>query len=510
MAVNITNEPSILMPAGNPLVFIFSSDQIDEPNFSFIVELFIYGQLRLTQQVFPQFLNYGRIDVSEAVQSYLMTPALTDDLENNIDLPTYSIIVYEKYGTPPVVDLNGSDTSSGLKAFNGAFEYKRWLNFDHTNYSFTFPDINTLFLTDYPRAKKIFCARNENLYLGYLTNVSADYYELKVVLYDINFNELIIDSIPLQDVDMNIVNVGPQALINAGSITNEQFDLCYFYRIQVDVTVDEGALDRTSEELYVYIDLDCKRYTTHRLHWLNKYGSFDSFTFSLVSTESANVQSFGYQRDPGNWNSDTFNYEYGISRGQKLDFAKTKSETLVLNSDWINQDVQQWLVKSLYDSPLVYLELPEVAESDCECVKVTFSYDGVDYEYNVPKDGEGYFNLLITDGDLIVTEITILIEEPFWYFSGSSSIETHPFYGDNVIYRWSSVEDCPKTDQWEYVGGNEIDNLTTSDCYINYEFKFEPVKVTNSSYTLKSRRKDGLIQETVNIERTFTYRSQIN
>jgi hypothetical protein len=72
-----------------------------------------------------------------------------------------------------------------------------------------------------------------------------------------------------------------------------------------------------------------------------------------------------------------------------------------LNSDWINQDIQQWLVKSLYDSPLVYLERENGTE-------------------------------------------------------------------------------------------------------------FEPVKVTNSNYTLKQRRRDGLIQETVNIDRTFTYRSQLN
>jgi len=132
---------------------------------------------------------------------------------------------------------------------------------------------------------------------------------------------------------------------------------------------------------------------------LNKLGSFDSFTFSLVSTEAANVKSYGYQRDPGVW--DGTSYTYPLYAGQAINFAKTKTETLTLNSDWINQDIQQWLVKSLYDSPLVYLERENGTE-------------------------------------------------------------------------------------------------------------FEPVKVTNSNYTLKQRRRDGLIQETINIDRTFTYRSQLN
>jgi hypothetical protein len=151
--------------------------------------------------------------------------------------------------------------------------------------------------------------------------------------------------------------------------------------------------------LVIYMDLDCKRYDTYRLHWLNKYGVFDSFTFSLVSIEESSIQSYGYQRDPGVW--DNTSYEYTTNVGQMINFAKTKTEKLTLNSDWINQDVQHWLINSLYDSPVVYLEVP--------------------------------------------------------YGSG-----------------------------------------------------FEPVKVTNTSYQKKNRRRDGLIQETVTIDRTFTYRSQLN
>jgi hypothetical protein len=132
---------------------------------------------------------------------------------------------------------------------------------------------------------------------------------------------------------------------------------------------------------------------------LNKFGAFDSFTFSLVSTEAATVQSYGYQRDPGVW--DGTSYTYPLYAGQAINFAKTKTETLTLNSDWINEEVQQWLVKSLFDSPVVYLE-------------------------------------------------------------------------------------------------------------VNDSTNFEIVKVTNSNYTLKQRRRDGLIQEVVNIDRTFTFRSQLN
>jgi hypothetical protein len=149
----------------------------------------------------------------------------------------------------------------------------------------------------------------------------------------------------------------------------------------------------------IYMDLACQRYERYRLHWLNKLGCWDSFTFALVSTQSATVDTFAYQRDPGVWSGSS--YTYPLYSGQKVNYAKTKNKQLLLNSDWISEDVQNWLVESLYDSPIVYLEQ--------------------------------------TDGT-----------------------------------------------------------------------EFEPVKVTNSTYQLKTRRRDGLLQEQVTIDKTYTYRSQLN
>jgi hypothetical protein len=190
------------------------------------------------------------------------------------------------------------------------------------------------------------------------------------------------------------LNVGPQVIISNSIITQNDFDDCYKY----EVTIDVSGVSFVGP-FVIYMDLDCKRYETYRLHWLNKLGSWDSFTFSLVSTESATVQAFDYQRDPGVW--DGTSYTYPLYSGQKIHFAKTKSKQLVLNSDWISQGVQNWLVESLFDSPLVYLEQ-------------------------------------------------------------------------------------------------------------NNGTEFEPVKVTNTSYQLKTRKRDGLMQEQITIDRTYTYRSQLN
>lgn len=392
MAVTIYDEPQLISPAGNPLVFTFSSDQTAQVNFSFVVEVYIDGLLRITQEVFRQFNTLGRIDVSEAVQSTLSNIRITTDIEYDAtdSMVEYYIIVYEKYGATPTIQA--SDTSTTVKAFNGSIEYADFVSWDYSDYD---PQLtgSSLFLTYFPRNKRALCGLEENFYLGYFEQTGLEVATLLVNIFDINNNNTTYASLTLTSTEFNIINVGPQVLIDNTSLVAADFDDCYYYTVYVELT------DKATETFRIYLDSDCKRYETFRLHWLNKLGSFDSFTFGLVSTESATVQSFGYQRDPGVW--DGTSYTYPLYAGQKIDFAKTKSEQLVLNSDWINQDVQQWLVKSLYDSPLVYLER---------------------------------------------------------------------------------------------------DNGTA----------FEPVKVTNSSYTLKNRRRDGLIQETVSIERTFTYRSQLN
>jgi hypothetical protein len=393
MAVTIYNQPQAIAPAGNPLVFTFSSDQTAQDNFSFIVELYIDSSLVLTQQVFRQFNALSRIDVSQAVEAYIRNSVPTTSLELNAtdSMVTYAIIVYEKYGDPAITQA--SATSNTLKAFNSALEYPEWINFDYSIYDPNQTQ-DAVFLTYFPTTSRALCGMQENFYLGYFEQSGVVPVLLNVFLLDIQGNTIASDSLSITSSDFNILNVGPQVIIANSSITQIDFDDCFKYEVAIDVSGVSFVGPFT-----IYMDTDCKRYETYRLHWLNKLGSWDSFTFALVSTQSATVDSFAYQRDPGVWSGNS--YTYPLYSGQKVNYAKTKDKQLVLNSDWISQEVQNWLVESLYDSPIVYLE---------------------------------------------------------------------------------------------QTNGTE----------------FEPVKVTNSTYQLKTRRRDGLLQEQVTIDRTYTYRSQLN
>lgn len=361
MAITIHDQPQLIAPASNPLVFTFSSDETAQDNFSFIVEVFVDSTMILTQQVFRQFNDLSRIDVSGAIETYIRNTIPTTNLELDAtdSMVTYAIIVYEKYGDPAIIQA--SATSTTLKAFNGSLEYEDWINFDYAIYDPNQTQ-DAFFLTFFPLTSKRLVGMDENFYLAFFEQTAVASCDLNIELLDISGNTIATDFITLTATDFYILNVGPQVIIDNTSITQIDFDTCYYYSISVSV---QGV--SFVGPINIYMDLACQRYEPYRLHWLNKLGCWDSFTFGLVSTNTASLDSFDYERDPGVWSGNS--YTYPLYSGQKINYTKRKNKQLTLNSDWISEDVQNWLVTSLYDSPVVYLERDN--GTDFEIVKVT-------------------------------------------------------------------------------------------------------------------------------------------
>lgn len=399
MAVTIYDEPQKYSTAGNPLMFTFSSDETAQPNFSFIVEVYVNGSLHSTHQVFRQFNTLSKFDCSGILASTLSSPLIVDGtLTTFYDsaINEYYIIVYEKYGTTPTTQ--DDETSSTLYAFNGSLRHPDWIDFDYQNYN---ADTNNstsprLFLTSWPRAKRYYCGLDERVFLGIICDDTG--MNLRVRIYNSSNTQIATDLVAVTLSNFIVFDASPSTIIANTSITQGNFDAAAYYTIEARPT-GGGAYSGASEAFRIDIDLECHRYDTKRLHWLNKFGVWDSFTFTLVSVDSTNVESYGYQREKGVW--DNTSYTYPLYQGERVTFAKRATDQLILNSDWISQEVQQWLVRSLYESPVVYLEQENGTE-------------------------------------------------------------------------------------------------------------FEPVIITNSSYQFKTRRRDGLIQEQITIERTYSYTSQLN
>jgi hypothetical protein len=398
MAVTIHTQPQLFTPGSNPVVWTFSSNQTFQTNFSYIVEVYINGILHSTHQVFQQSGIYAKFNASEIMRGLLSSPLITDGTFVTLYSSAFDFInikIYEQYGVTPAIFANA--TSSTLYVFNAALRHQDFVNWDYLDYNVatTNPLTTIPYLTSWPRSRKYLCGLDEKIFLGVISTDLG--LKIDVRLYNAAGTQIVSslnNTITLSAV--TVIDASPQTIIDNTAITSGNFSTCVYYTVRTKAS-GIGAFPGITELFEIYIDTECQRYPSRRLHWLNKFGVWDSFTFDLVSTDSTKVESNQYEKEKGIWSDE--NYIYPLYQGEITTFSKRAEDTLTLNSDWIKQDVQQWLVRELYESPKVYLES-----------------------------------------------------------NGS----------------------------------------------------FEPVNVTNASYKLKESRRDGLIQELVEIQRTYSFNSQLN
>jgi hypothetical protein len=347
MAVTINQEPQAISPVGNYLTFTFDSDQTGQDNFSFYVEVYINSSFHSAHTIFPENSANARIDVSGILRTFVSSniPSSTIDEDYSNALTEYAIIVYERYGTPPI--NQASATSTTLQIFNGSLRYPEFTLWDYTAYD-PATTLDSLFLTDFPRTEKRYVRFDENLFLASFCTVSAPI-TLFIQLFDIAGNTIASDSYGLTQTDFTLINVGPQIIVANTTITQNDFDQCYRYYVYIDYS---GASN--TETYFIYMDQDCTRYDPVRLLWLNKYGVWDSFTFKLLSQESTDVTSSRYEGEPGEWGGS--DYRYTLSKGMNRTYHKHAVDKLLINSDWMKEAVQNWLVRELFESPVVYIQ----------------------------------------------------------------------------------------------------------------------------------------------------------
>lgn len=362
MAITIQTEPQDFSPVNNPCEFTFSSTNTGQDNFSFVVRLDIDGATHSFHEVFPESSNYGRFNASEILRSYVESKLITSgvlELDTSTYTVQYDIAVKEKYGTPPTEQGSFTDSST-FTGINGALRKVEWTNYDYTDYQI---DTNTSGLTDrvylsyFPyTTQNRFCGLTESQFLGLIcTDTSAD---VIITLRDASGSNVATTSqaLSVPSNDLFILDVSPQTIIDDTSITSTNFDNAYDYIVKVKATGGGSNTSTTIDSNVIIIDRECSLYDGKRLHWLNKFGVLESFSFRLYHEDNTSVSSTQYKRAFGDWNASNARV-YNRYEGEMNNIAKRSIDTLILNSDWIHEEVQQWLSRSLYESPRVYLEV---------------------------------------------------------------------------------------------------------------------------------------------------------
>jgi|GEM_PF-6118599 len=321
MAVTFHQQPNNYTPSDNPILYVFSSNQTSQANFSYIVETRIDGVLVSTDRVFPEVSGRAHWDASTVVKTNIYKPTRSTVLLYGITLPVVQVTVIENYGTPAI--NHSSASSTGKYVFKSKLDEEEWKT---KNFLTTYVDKK--FLTDIPNST-IYATREQDIFAQIL---SASSVALTFSFYDS-------DGVLLD-------------LYSSGSALNTLWNINASYSNLLDVY---PGLDETCKSVEIalgdselliinYIDDDCLQKNV--ISWINKYGSFDQFVFTHNLENKGSVESQYYEKMFGGWDGST--YSYNVPYGS-IETVKVINPTGYIVTGWLTKEVQNWLV-TLYKS----------------------------------------------------------------------------------------------------------------------------------------------------------------
>lgn len=373
MAVTINQNPQLITPSDNPVVFTFSSDQTAQTNFSFLVDIFINGSIIKTQQIFPESGINARIDISAWTSNACNAPVLTAGFVTDaLNQCTYQVQVWERYGATPI--KQAQSTSTLRYAFKGGLAPDDFIDYVGDDYRFTaaigrdfFTNFNggyesgTKSTGEYPKLKRT-GEEFRIMVMNYFQNLS----NFNIELFDANDVSVVSwTGSPTANGNLfSVIDLSPAQLIASTTITQTNIDASAYMKIKVTIVTRTFRINFNDDYTY-------PRYK--RIHFLSQLGSMEAFTFGLISRESAAIKSNSYKRIFGEWNGDQF--EYNKTRAVDISYAKTVDPKISIESDWIKETVQNWLVKNLYTSVYIF------EENDSLLVGRKITSTGYEYKY---------------------------------------------------------------------------------------------------------------------------------
>ena len=135
------------------------------------------------------------------------------------------------------------------------------------------------------------------------------------------------------------------ALYDAGTLDGG------YYTVQI---LSDEVFEDPTTQTYT-INLNCptlKGYEPIRLTWLNQWGVWDYYTFTMKSTKTTSTKGSTYEQLAGTWNESI--YQPNGYRGGKKAFRVNATEKISMNTDFVNEAESEWF-EELINSPEVYI-----------------------------------------------------------------------------------------------------------------------------------------------------------
>jgi hypothetical protein len=366
MAITINQEPAKFTPAYNENWFVATTTNQAQANFKFVVDIVFLGDVsytrRIKRNIYPGSTNKLVIDVHRIIENYLThdIDLATDEVELNANSwKGYIIRVGEEYGTTPTVYPNLAQ-SNIILAWNAVQDFEQFVTY--SSGTCLLGSSGSTFLTNSPAEQKV--STDEKGWLYMIQNPNGQTFtQAEVKTYNGNtlVQTVLVNNpynapassgecflrMPAAPASLNLItggnlNAGSQPIIDS-NITS--------YTIR---TLDTGIPNGSSSETKTFkIVSNCTAYTKYRLHFLNRLGGFDSFSFIKGSQIVDTINKQMYKKPKGTLTGSSFGYD--ISDRLTTQYQTEVKTAYQINSDWITDEESEWL-RELLSSPIIFWE----------------------------------------------------------------------------------------------------------------------------------------------------------
>ena len=396
MAITIRQEPTTPNQANADLLYLLSSDNSDEPQFQFVMEV-SDGSDTYTFKQQPNPNDRAVFDIGHMVSDFLAndTPFNTKFVKTSTNTAKeISTVFYEEYGTSTtssVARYNGV-SGSGVYVLDGVverdaddrnFDSSSYFAMDSASYTETFSYQHAL--SNAPLTQSI--REDEYATLSFIngnfddsTQDAQDIYFIQLTWYNSAGTQ--IQSNDWENINFGDAEGGPRtsaAQFWSAVATNQTNSTRLVHIAAGPKNFDDGGFTIPSNWAYYELTIlgqgddglensDAvyarRRYTKSegacgydgtRFVFLNELGGYDYYSFDLADTKQDNITRKTYDQTFVNYSTGGNSIPYNKSRRGSKVFSISYEETRRAESNYLTQAEADWL-RELIESPNVFIQ----------------------------------------------------------------------------------------------------------------------------------------------------------
>ena len=337
-------------PVFNKMLYKVSGSLIAQPNYRYVCDVKNPAGTTLARLKCDKLptTNFGFFDMQKVVETLVSPtkPSLTQTgfVEHSGFYSGYRLDFTQEYGNTPVV-TGATTTVSGVMAFAGNLEQLELADWSLSPYFRIGSSFNSVRPLTTPTAFTVYHGGSNFLAIN----------GTKYTTVSPNDTWLVSAQVTYKGTDYNFA-VSPS--LSGTTDFNIQRFACGPANLSGTITALSGAVEGDSytvrfisnaagqSDTTTFTFGPCQRFNSIPVHFVNKYGGIDSYTFTMKNRKRANIE-----REVFGYNSDV----YATTTYNKV-WAGSFDYVYALNSDWLTDAESEWLIE-MVRSGYVWLEL---------------------------------------------------------------------------------------------------------------------------------------------------------